>query len=460
MKAAAALGAVVLALVWTAPAWAQDTSTYSDVYSFGLGPPNAKHLVQRTVTLKVSGAITVDFHSDAATGCATLDGCAYHGRLIWTPAGGGLLLEASYTAGGRRHSERALSFGTDNPFAGAATYADVIRDGSSASAGECVDEQSAGGFTGGIRRGSTFTFALSRAVAPTRCAGPLPGDLGGALPVITLPAMIGQGEHIDASGTKSFAAHGFAGTVTSTLAITVGGAQNQSGAIPQGIPPGVPKPTYRRFREVTVPIVGVQASGSLTARLTGSRSTDVCLLLDSCGIAGTLTIAPSPGPPTGAISAEVPVSRPLKDVLTALGLTKGGRTAGISVLGTVTWAERGTVSTDVIQAGTCRDAAPLASGYAEFVAHGVKSFAEYLPGGEFGQGGPRTRCPGPFLWQSFGAVADAFSPKEVGRRTFSVAFTAGGPQNDDGYDAQASGRVTLTFRRGNPMVTIRSEPTG
>jgi hypothetical protein len=452
-----ALATVMLAAVLAnvGAAGAQQSSAYSITY--GLTPIHAKHVTQRTVALKVSGAITVTFHADTATGCGALSGCAYHGTLVWSPEGAGELLETAYTLGGRRHVERALVFGPENSQGGPATYADVFRDGSSGVSGECVDEQPSSPFLEGRRAGATFTFPLSGATAATRCAGPLPSDLAGALPSVVLPGTPHRGLRVDASGTKTFAEHGFAGTLSSTMVITVGATR----ALPQSVAPpkGVPPVRYRRFRIVTVPIVGARAAGTLTARVTGTANTDVCVLLDACGVTGTLTVTPSPGTPSGNLSAQAPASRPLRDVLTALGLATGGNIRGIGVLGEITWPEKGTTTADVVQGATCRDTAPLVGGTAILIALSGRTDAEYVPAGGPGGPAPRTRCPGPLLWQSAPAVTGTFSQRILGRHTFSLVLSPRPASSDDGYDAHTSGHVTLTFRRGKPRVQIQTQPT-
>ncbi len=439
----------LLLLACAGSAGAQEISSLG--ITFGNVPANAKHVIDRDVALGVSGVITVSFHADATSDCARLANCAYHGTLIWNPGGGGGVIESSYTVRGRRHTDRALIFGPTNSPISAVTYADVTRDAGAGAPKECVDEQPSGLGADGRRTGSGYIFSLSQLITPTRCAGPLPSDLRSALPAILLPAVLHPGLHITANGTKAFAAHGFAGTVTSSLLITVGATQTQP-----LITPGERLRSHR-FRLVTVPIVGVRAAGALTARVNGSTNTAVCVLLDSCGVVGTLTVAPAPGVPHGFLTAQAPVSRPLRDVLTALGLATGGRAQGIGVLGTVSWPERGTVTAALDQSSDCRDTAPLDTGTAILVADGGRTSAEYVPGG-LEAPGPRTRCPGPMLWQA-GGITGSFAQRILGHRTFSIDFSPHSAATDDGYDAQNSGHIRLTFRRGKPSVRIESQPT-
>ena len=82
----------------------------------------------------------------------------------------------------------------------------------------------------------------------------------------------------------------------------------------------------------TLRLTGV--GGRISEDVLGSTDPVVCRLLDSCGAAGTLTVAPRLTQGASAeIAATGPASRPYRDFLTALGLSRAGQASGIRSAG-------------------------------------------------------------------------------------------------------------------------------
>ena len=201
-------------------------STYDAPSSFLFlaGPGNATHVSTTTFPLGVSGQLTVVFRSDPGSGCARLAACGYHGTLMFKPAGAQLTVER-YTAGGRRHRQVWMTFDVEQSGASPTVFARVLRNGG----GVCADASDANpGRLLAPQRAGRFVLDLSAVLAPARCAGPLPSDLHAVLPDLALQSAPPRGSRIDARHVSTFADHGFAGTVSSTLVFTVGVGATQN----------------------------------------------------------------------------------------------------------------------------------------------------------------------------------------------------------------------------------------
>ena len=182
----------------------------------------------------------------------------------------------------------------------------------------------------------------------------------------------------------------------------------------------------------------------------------MCVLLDDCGLAGTLRLTPKPVAPQGVLYATGPPGRPYRDFLTALGLSRAGRAAGISVFGQVTWNEAGTVSEAVHQSGLCTDAAPATEGAVALGFTRGRIDAAYEPGG---RAPLRTRCPGPAPGLS-APLAAGVAPRSVLRHgTFTITMRGSGPLTDEGYALAPGGSLTLELRRGRVHQTVQRVPT-
>lgn len=467
MRRLVALAGSVAVLAAPAPALAAGGgSGYSisqTLYSFG--GPQITHLTVTTMPARVTGGVSVSFGPDARTGCAALDACAYRGSLVTNVGRQATVAIQRYVQSGRHHVEAELILGDQSSNATPVTYEEVQRTSAAGQTGHCADEAQAGAGARVTRSGAGFTVSLSALSAPTRCAGPLPSDLSGLLPTVRLPAeaFLAGGATLDFRTMRSFVRHGFAGTLTSTIVIRLGHPSRPRGQIPSSnvFPPGM-KTIRERF--VTESLSVTAASGSLTLAFKGTPDTSVCVLLDSCGIAGTLRLTPSPGATTaqGQLTAIGPAQRPYRDFLAALGLGSGGRAAGISAFGFITWGDHGTLRSQAVQAGTCSDTATLGSGSASIIfgRHGAEVGYLPTPFALSGGPGPRTRCPGPLLNADHVGAIGRVTAAVARHLSFSVTAKAAGSFSDDGYALSLSGVVELAFHRGRISQQILSTPSG
>lgn len=398
------------------------------------------------IPVRLTGGIIVSFAGSPAAGCAARGLCAYHGTLLYNAAGSGDVGIESYIVDGRRQTDDVLEPSVAiNGVTGVYTWTDVRRVLSDGAQSECVDDQP-GGVVDARPQGGEVSFALGDLISPTRCAAPLSSDLDTALPRFALSAAeLAHGRRtIDLSGVRTFAGGGFAGTVTSTLTVTLGKPQHRSAIIVGSHP--------ERYRIVSQTLSVAAAIGAITYHLQGSTDQAVCVLLDSCGVVGTLTVSAQPLHATGVLTASGPAKRPLRDFLTALGLARGGRTSGISVVGVIIWSRGGTVHERLDQSGTCRDVAGLDGGLLVLEA-GRRQLAGFIA-----TAAPRTRCPGPVVQSANGLAAATAARSALARPVLTLEFKAGPAVNDDGYTVTDSGGLTLTLRRGRPSTTITSVP--
>ena len=440
------LGLVVPMLLALAPvARAQSSS----VVLFGV--PGGKILSDKSVQITAEGQIVVSFHGDAGTGCATYGLCAYSGTIVERPRTGAFAVLV-YRQGGKLRQQLSLAL---EPGPGQYyTAASVERSIPGQPPGRCADLQSNalddlsstphhGAVT--IRLFNPGGTSLS-----TRCAGPLDADVAGAVPAVTIPLerLIRGRMTVSLSGTGTFAAHGFAGTVDSTLALVLG-KPSKTYSQPQ-FPSGT-KTT--RIRALSERLTLIRLAGNLGATIQGAANPLVCRLLDSCGLVGTFGFGAGVSDFTGDVVATGPATRPYRDFLAALGLS-AGNPRGISVEVGGSWT-MGPVMSDLNQFGTCTDSGPggpmvldLAGSHREF-----KGFVDATSW--------RTRCPGPTLDDPANPQLAAVLPRSaLGRRTFTIELRSAGAGEDDGYTVALHGHLSLVVRRGRISQSVITAPAG
>lgn len=400
------------------------------------------------VPAQTSGRLTVSFHGDAATGCAASGVCGYSGTVVFTAGAQGNLGVSKYRVRGRVSYQVQLDFpaGTGSTL----TAARVTRAGG----GACGDAEQPGVALPGTVTGGEVTIGLIQregGLLATRCAGPLDSDLAGLGPEIRLT--LGQVLHgrrtLPLSGSWSFAAGGFAGTVESNLTMTLGRPVTERTSFPKGF-----KTQRARLVNETLTLAG--GSGTVSMSL-GSDST-TCQFLDSCGLQGTLTGTVAPQGATATLSVIGPAKRPYADFLAALGLSREGNPRGLQVVGTLDWLGGGTLSAQLQQGSSCTSSAPLPGGLVVLATRGQRLTAIYSP-----LAWPRTRCPGPELGPEFGQIqtlaSGGVSRATLGRPTFSLHLSGSGPLSDDGYTISQRTSLTLTLKRGRVHQRTLVEPT-
>jgi hypothetical protein len=445
---------VICSLALAAPATAQAQAGLSLLF---LGVTPGKEISDIQFPASVAGEVSVSYHADPASGCAALGDCAYSGVVAWTPGGGSL--DVTRTKWGHRvHIDGQLSLGETGNGSGSLIAATVHRSIGARPEATCDDAQSGlATISATVRRGE-LSFALSQVLAPTRCAGPLPSDLANAAPAATVPMsrLTAGNLRLDFRTQRSFTAHGLAGTLTSTVVVTLGRPRSQP--VSPSFPPGI---KTQRLRFVSEPLRLTAASGTLTASVTGTRNAELCVLLDTCGLAGTLSFSPKVVDSIGELVATGPAKRPYRDFLTALGLSSTGHSAGIEVNGILTWDDSGTVAESLRQSTSCTDRDSLGSGAASLQMIGRRLRVRYLGGGALllgGQTGLRTRCPGPLVAPGTELAAGSVPRLRFRHRSLTVRLRATRAPSDQGYDMSLAGALTLRMRLGPLRQQIATFP--
>lgn len=422
------------------------------VATFGIGIPGGKVLAQTDAPGQVQGQLAVSFHGDPAAGCATYGLCGYSGTIVVRPQSADLVVVKYRSHDRIRH---LAEFSLQSGESGSLTVAEVQRSVPGQPAGECADTPPMGALSTGTTavHGNSISIAVlnpSDSVLTTRCAGPLEADVAGAGPraTISIAAALRGHATIDLSGTHSFSAHGFAGTVSSTLVVRLGQSRRQPQNPP--LPPGI-RTQRERIVVETLRLTGV--GGRISEDVLGTTDPVVCRLLDSCGAAGTLTVVPRlTRGATAEVAASGPASRPYRDFLTALGLSRAGRASGIQVGGAIDLPGGGDVTADLSAPNVCTDTAMDGDLFvAAQESRGVLRMSA-------GSNTWRTRCPGPIVGEQERLLSGAVPISAVGRRTFTVGLHASGSLVDDGYTASLHGRLELGLRRGRISQQVVEEP--
>jgi hypothetical protein len=329
---------------------------------------------------------------------------------------------------------------------GYTTSARVQRAAPPGQSGTCADAQTSqfGSNIESVATGDSITIRLLKtggSLLQTRCAGPLDGDLAAVSPAVTvsLARALHGGTTLRLPATQTFSVHGFAGTISSTLVLKLGRPSRQPVTSNPNFPRGL---KTQRTRIVTERLRVARVQGELSAAVRGTSDPDVCALLDTCGLSGTLTLGVATGSVTGQVVAMGPAGRPYRDFLTAMGLARNGRARGITV--GVFLILAGRIQAEMSQAGaTCTD-----TGGFGVVSAAVGISRPGASGGAFA-GGWRSRCPGPLFGVALPGVAASVAPGAVGHRQFAIDVRGQGAAGDDGYVISPGGGVTAVMRRGS-----------
>jgi hypothetical protein len=411
--------------------------------------------------LHVTGAVSVDFHGDQAAGCEAARLCGVSGTVTWNPSGPGTLLAFGFRDADGTHAEQGyLSFGDQRGDTSPrpTVYSRVQRgDALCADVGSTDSAAFGSGPTPGrsLEIGLLTSQGIGLAAVQalrTRCAGPLAADVAGLLPtrVISERALLHHTNKLDFSAERTFSAHGLTGTVHSTVVFHLGrgaGADNQSD---QSFP-GPTRVVRRRSLEVRYRVE--QVSGQVVTGLRGLADPDLCGPLDSCGLAGSVTVAPRASAGDADVFVEAPARHPWSDLRRAAGLAPGAVPRGVRTYGYVSWPnDHGTTASDLARYGApdCADSEPLLGGsvalrFSSGLVHAVYGDTEE-PGAEL----LATRCPGPGLNDvaPAGALATTTVPlRTFGARRVTLRIAHGHTYASDGYRGSVSPDVTLVLRR-------------
>jgi hypothetical protein len=440
--------ALALALASAASASAQDLS---DVL-ISLSPTDsaltpANLISQTSVPVAVSGGLAVDYQGSPSAGCAAMGLCGVRGSVTWDPGSRAFLSVTTYLRHGKRRLQAYLAFLPDGRPATAAVVTD-------AAGGVCGD--TLGGVGGYPQLTTRSLTALQLRLVDehqldflsTRCAGPAYQDMVALLPVQPLPRAILHGgtRLVDLSTERAFSAHGFSGTLRSTVKLRIGpsrGEERLRGRF-----------GHSSLRSVDISYRVTRVSGGVRVAFRGEPGR--CVGLDACGTSGTLTVSPGTSRGRFDVSAVGGGTQPWSELLSALHLTGGRRSHDVFVGGTGRWSSpSGTLAAGVSDADSgaaCHDAVPLGRGLLIGAAISGRFVVQYVD--YAGLGLPaHTRCAGPLLSDaaSENALASGSVPlSALRRKVITVRLNRGSRTHAAaGYVLSSRSSLTLRLRRAS-----------
>ncbi|HEX3979432.1 MAG TPA: hypothetical protein VHW96_24380 [Solirubrobacteraceae bacterium] len=398
-----------------------------------------------SIPVRITGLLSVQFHGDPAAGCARWGLCGYSGTVSWQPPPAASL-QIVRTLGRHPHVEILLfpTLSGGPQVDGGTTTASVAPAGTPASgpASRCVDATPAGqGALFAVRHGHV-TVSLARESAGllvTRCAGPRDADVLPYLPSPTVPvATLERGDtEISLAVSHPLDAHGFAGSITSTIVLHLGRPGR----------PRTEKNTASRGetkpgREIDV-TYRATLDGSVVEEIRGAADPLECGPVGACGLTGTTTLAPHVESARATLIVDARTTTPRQEMLAAAGLGPGSP-GGVTGTGVVSWRGGGSVLADLSQGSErCRDTAPFGGGGLLITTGHGQWRARVFPGGLLETS---TRCAGPIL--SAGTIASNAAPlSSLDRRITRIALTSGSATQDDGYRVRIVPYLTLTLTR-------------
>jgi hypothetical protein len=459
LLARGATAAVAIALAVPAAASAQSGFFVVDTTSPGGGGSGETAVENR---LTISGSLSIDFHGDEAAGCADTGLCGVSGTVTWNPGRTGTLFGFGYRVDRVHQEEGFLGLGGDLDTRVPRTSASVRRalPGQGGPGSLCADAGSQGFSAVGSRprTGSSLAVRLidgggSGILATenlrTRCAGPTASDIAGLLPTRLVPEQALRHGHrtVDFAADRTFASHGLAGTVHSTIALHLGNGQDlrESTGPPSGI--------RRRSLEVSYRIERV--SGRVLTGFAGLADPDFCGPLDACGLTGLVTLTPQASSGAAIIGASASLRHRPSELRRAIGLSPGPRPHGVDTFGYAAWDQDvGRVRTDLQRDGRadCTDSEPLLNGGAVTISFsGGAAHAAYSGSSDgLGPDGVRTRCPGPGIRDVAPShpLASGTVPLSAFRGSrVTLRLNRGGDYSSDGYSGTTHADVTVVLRR-------------
>jgi hypothetical protein len=418
-----------------------------------LGGGASGRVVQIPVAL--DGRLIVRFHGDPATGCALHGLCGYSGTVMWTPpttAGVEIVESVAHRRTSYQISLSSFGGASFPPVVGGLTNESTQGPGQS-----CIDAARTGANISLPLRRGVVRFNLAQAspsLLRTRCAGPADADVASSLPspTATIRSTLHGEMTVDLAASGRFAAHGFSGTVASTLKLRLERPKR-----PQPLSTSATGPTTR-YRFVRA-FYRAAVSGTLIAAVSGDADAGLCGPLGACGVHGTLSLRPGASDVQAEFYAQAPASRPYRDLLTALGISTGGRASGVLLSGEASWNSAGSVTAALSDGGgSCRDTTELNGGLITFDSLGRGLGVQYIAS-LTGDPALRTRCPGPESTVLPLAVGVSLPSARSGRRvTFSLR--SGGPFVDDGYTGLVKSTLSITLTRRRVKTGVLNQPSG
>lgn len=425
-----------------------------------------------SIPVKVEGSVQVEFTSSTAAGC--VGPCNVSGSLTWAPAGEADLTVSDNRFPGRRELSASLFFLGGAEQDGPTTTAHVVRDAPGGTAGVCSDARVASltflDFSAGsssqvearLLRGRPDDSGLFR----TRCGGPIESDLVTALPSATLDRATLErgGTTVDLSGTRPFAANGFAGTALSSIKLRLGRPRNA--LTPSARSTARQPPAYAPRTVIAVYQVE-RVAGTIVTSFTGGAEQSVCAPLDTCGASGSVRLTPLVSSGRATFAAYGPARRVSgRDLRAALGLRPGPRAPSITASGVADWnRDLGSAAESFTDGdgAACSDTLPLAGGFITFWVGPRRVFATYGRGSGAGLDPLRTRCPGPSIADAAEghALATGSVPRAAfHRRRVVITLSRGRTFQSQPYAGQTQPSLQIVLRRKRVSETLGFEGLG
>jgi hypothetical protein len=373
--------------------------------------------------------------------------------VIWQPPSNGSLDADTFRIHGRIEYDVALDLTSQGffvglPAQGGVTTADVrfTPNGSAGSSSICTDAASTGAnveMPVRFRAASLSLAAASPSLLGTRCAGPLQSDIASVLArrVVDVATLSHGRAVVSLASSGDFAVHGLAGTVTSTIQLSLGRPRTDR------FPDNSSSPRQLGLRRVAISY-RAQLNGSVLTHVHGDPAS--CAPLGSCGASGAFALHERSTPGMLVIGTITRKRRPVRDALTALGLRKDGNPRGIQVFGIFVVRGPATYAVDLEQGGaTCTDTAPGGFGAVFLSVTRGRLVAEF--GSE--QQAPHLRCPGPIASPENGIASGTARIGPLAQYGGTIHLRTGVKLQDDGYAGRSVPNLALTLSRPTVQIT-------
>jgi hypothetical protein len=415
---------------------------------FGVFFTDSGRIVRQTTTpVEVQGRVEVEFHGDTAAGCDALGTCDTTGRIAWEPGHSASLALVDIQLNGRRSTQTQGTLFFQSASDQDSTIVAKVLRGTGGAPKACADA-----------RRSSLAPSLDPAgrgrlrvdlagpgredLLATRCGGPLWGDVGLAIAPISLAVVRRGRATVGLAAQRSFAGHGFAGTVSSSLVLRLGRPHSATSHAPP--PDAFPQHSVRML---TASYRIERVTGRVRVGFQGESELARCEPLDACGLTGTVDLVTSARSGTAYLSAFGSGSLPRSRFRAALGLTAGSA-RGVTVSGGGDWSGPGSaVQAQTWQVGGfCRSETPVLSGALQIQTAGGTARVDF-GGGSVEPGAPHGRCPGPLPAEVPILVSGSVGLRALAGRRVVLHLRQGHRFSGEAHAGSTSGDVTIVLRR-------------
>jgi hypothetical protein len=415
--------------------------------------------------LTATGTVTVTWQGDPARGCASGALCDVVGSAVLPMDARGRLFAPA------GDSTRFFGDLFDSP----SGVVRVRRRGAEPTGPGCVDRSGSADVQGsGVRvepapaRGRVVVV-LQPPFDAGRCAGPLPADLGPALPRVTVAAAaLRRGDRtLSLRARRAFAAGAYTGSVTSDVALRVGRpAERRTEDAPRA------RPAPRGERRVELVDVlrltyEVRAQGRISSSFRGLEPPG-CDPLDACGLSGETALTVMGGEGGRAVVFSARATRRGRGRPTVAQLLRAVRAGERRLTGGSGAIASGRVRSSVRREGVAGGCAERSeAGSVGLVPRqdprgglAVRLLA-YGSGEEGGASPLSTRCPGPEIAANTPLASGRIVRSALGARRLTVRLGATGAEVAPGYGLAArAGEVVLRLGRVRATVTSSRRTRG